>query len=295
MWATARLGKLLLWPIRRGGAGGAGGAVIGTADKDSRLEVKNQLNRDMLRTEDYFWKDTMWGQKTDAVGLGAAYKRITTAGKQTLDLDISVLNRSKYTFFNLTFNIFKTNHSSGVTHHLHRKPGWEEAAASRQLLLLTPTQTVCDSDGKLNTRNTPEVSGWSDRNSSKVPISDWWFIHRLKKEAQQLTRKMCCGMLSSNRLLTEYNHSCSWSSIIIINNSFESKAPPVQGGGDGPFKALPAHFYGLHWAVQARLLLQLKIRDRIRYFQFIRRRREDVPPPRLFLPPHRLFAEPVEF
>lgn len=95
MWATARLSELLLWPIRRGGAGGA---VSGTADKDSRLEVKNQLNRDMLRTEDYFQKDTMWGQKTDAVGLVAASERKTTTTNKTLDLDISILNRSKYTF-----------------------------------------------------------------------------------------------------------------------------------------------------------------------------------------------------
>lgn len=71
--------------------------MSGTADKDLRLEVKNLLNRDMLRTEDYFQKDTMWGQKTDAVGLVAAYERKTTTNK-TPDLDISILDSSKYTF-----------------------------------------------------------------------------------------------------------------------------------------------------------------------------------------------------
>lgn len=72
--------------------------MSGTADKDLRLEVKNLLNRDMLRTEDYFQKDTMWGQKTDAVGLVAAYERKTTTTSKTPDLDISILDRSKYTF-----------------------------------------------------------------------------------------------------------------------------------------------------------------------------------------------------
>lgn len=57
----------------------------------------------------------MWGQKTDAVGLAAAYERKTTTTNKTLDLDISLLNRSEYPFL-IRLSIYSKPTTAQVSH-----------------------------------------------------------------------------------------------------------------------------------------------------------------------------------
>lgn len=185
----------------------------------------------------------MCEQKIDAVWLLAAYAKknhsyATNANlfkvRETLDLDISSIKGGNIHFV-LTFNQFRNSFSlrkqpsPAQLSHITciQGPGGKRQEQAGSICFWPPRrQCVTVTGNRALTPLTPRNSGWTDRNSAKPPISNGWFIHRFnaikkkggaKRHSCRFAREMCCGSFS-NRLLTEYNHYCIWSCIILNNN-----------------------------------------------------------------------------